>query len=49
MFWQASGTGCCSGAERSVDATWRRIGTIIPAFSNIECANYFASSGYASD
>ena len=36
-------------AERSADATWRRIGTILPAFSKTECANYFANSGYASD
>jgi len=35
-------------AERSVDATCQRIGAILPAFSNAECANYFVNSGYAS-
>src|SRR4051812_42799053 len=27
-------------AERSVEATWRRIGTLLEAFSSQECANY---------
>jgi len=35
-------------AARSVDATWQRIGSILPAFSTLECANYFANAGYAS-
>ncbi len=35
-------------AERSIDATWQRIGSILPAFSKAECANYFTNSGYAS-
>ncbi len=35
-------------AERTVDATWKRIGALLPAFSPQECANYFANSGYAS-
>lgn len=34
--------------ERTVDATWQRIGSLIHAFSPQECANYFANSGYAS-
>ena len=34
--------------ERTVEATWRRIGSILPAFSKTECANYFINSGYAS-
>jgi len=35
-------------AERSVEATWRRIGALLPDFSPTECANYFANAGYAS-
>jgi len=35
-------------AERTVEATWRRIGTLLPAFSPAECANYFTNAGYAS-
>jgi len=35
-------------AERSVDATWRRIGTLLDAFPPHECANYLRNSGYAS-
>ena len=35
-------------AERSVDATWRRIGTLLPGFTPQECANYLANAGYAS-
>jgi transposase len=35
-------------AERSVEATWRRIGTLLDAFSAQECANYLINAGYAS-
>ena len=35
-------------AERTVEATWKRIGHILPAFQPDECANYFRNSGYAS-
>lgn len=35
-------------AERSVDATWQRIGTLLDAFPPHECANYLRNSGYAS-
>jgi transposase len=35
-------------AERSVEATWRRIGTLLDHFSPDECANYLVNSGYAS-
>jgi transposase len=35
-------------AERTVEATWRRIGTLLSAFSPQECANYLVNSGYAS-
>lgn len=35
-------------AERTVDATWQRIGGLLACFSPQECANYFANAGYAS-
>ncbi|PYD68053.1 IS630 family transposase, partial [Komagataeibacter swingsii] len=35
-------------AERSVEATWKRIGSLIKGFSPQECANYLKNSGYAS-
>ena len=35
-------------AERSVEALWDRIGTLLDAFSAEECANYFRHAGYAS-
>lgn len=35
-------------AERTVTATWQRIGQLLDAFSPQECANYFRNSGYAS-
>lgn len=35
-------------AERSVDTTWRRIGSLLDAFPPHECANYLRNSGYAS-
>jgi transposase len=35
-------------AERTVEATWRRIGTILQSFTPQECANYLANAGYAS-
>lgn len=35
-------------AERSVAATWRRIGSLLDAFPPHECANYLRNSGYAS-
>lgn len=34
--------------ERSVEATWKRIGALLDAFSPDECANYLRNSGYAS-
>lgn len=33
-------------AERSVEATWRRIGSLLDAFPPHECANYLKNSGY---
>jgi len=35
-------------AERSVDTTWQRIGSLLDAFPSHECANYLRNSGYAS-
>lgn len=35
-------------AERTVDATWRRIGALLRSFTPQECANYFRNAGYAS-
>jgi hypothetical protein len=35
-------------AERSVEATWRRIGTLLDHFTPAECANYLINAGYAS-
>ena len=34
-------------AERSVEATWKRIGALLDEFTPSECANYLANSGYA--
>ncbi len=35
-------------AERSVEAVWRRIGTLLDRFSPDECYNYFRNAGYVS-
>ena len=35
-------------AERTVEATWKRIGQLLNHFTPQECANYFVNSGYAS-
>jgi transposase len=35
-------------AERTVEATWRRIGCLLDTFTPQECANYLRNSGYAS-
>jgi len=35
--------------ERTVEATWQRIGCLLDAFSPKEGANYFTNSGYASN
>jgi transposase len=34
--------------ERTVETTWRRIGTLLECFKPAECANYFRNAGYAS-
>src|SRR5437899_4982856 len=36
-------------AERTVEATWKRIGALLECFTPQECANYFANAGYASE
>jgi transposase len=35
-------------AERSIEASWKRIGALLASFTPQECANYFANAGYAS-
>jgi transposase len=35
-------------AERTVEATWRRIGELLQCFTAAECANYIRNAGYAS-
>jgi transposase len=34
--------------ERSVEASWRRVGTLLDAFTPSECQNYLRHAGYAS-
>jgi transposase len=34
--------------ERTIEATWKRIGALLDTFSPQECANYLRNSGYAS-
>ena len=34
--------------ERTVEATWRRIGELLDHFQPNECANYISNAGYAS-
>ena len=36
-----------NAAERTAEATWRRIGDLLDQFPPKECANYFRNSGYA--
>jgi transposase len=35
-------------SERSVEATWKRLGTLLDRFPPDECSRYFVNSGYAS-
>ena len=35
-------------AERTVEATWMRIGSLLERFAPTECAKYFRNAGYAS-
>jgi transposase len=34
-------------AERTIEATWRRIGALLNRFTPQECANYIRNAGYA--
>jgi transposase len=34
--------------ERTIEATWRRIGSLLDCFTPAECASYLKNSGYAS-
>ena len=34
-------------AERTVEATWQRIGSLLTRFTSHECANYIRNAGYA--
>ena len=34
--------------ERTVEAVWKRIGSLLKCFSSAECAAYFRNAGYAS-
>lgn len=34
-------------AERTVEATWKRIGALLNGFTPAECANYIRNAGYA--
>ena len=36
-------------AERTVDGLWARIGALLPTFTPLECANFFAAAGYEPD
>jgi transposase len=33
---------------RTIDDTWRTIGSLLDCFTPTECANYFTNAGYAS-
>ncbi len=35
-------------AERTIEATWKRIGALLNCFTPQECAKFFANAGYAS-
>ena len=34
--------------ERTIEATWKRIGSLLECFTANECGNYLVNSGYAS-
>jgi transposase len=34
--------------ERTIETTWRRIGSLLHAFTPAECSNYFRNAGYGS-
>ena len=35
--------------RRTIEDTWRQIGSLLTAFKPAECANYFRNAGYASN
>lgn len=35
-------------SERTIEATWRKIGALLGRFTPQECANYLTNAGYAS-
>ena len=35
-------------SERTIEATWRKIGALLECFTPQECANYLINAGYAS-
>ena len=37
-----------NAAERTTEATWKRIGQLLDHFSPIECRNYLKNAGYGS-
>ena len=37
-----------AASERTVETTWRRIGSLLDRFTAQECANYLTNAGYAS-
>jgi transposase len=37
-----------SAAERTVEATWKRVGKLLETFTQQECTNYFINAGYVS-
>ncbi|HXF87794.1 MAG TPA: IS630 family transposase, partial [Xanthobacteraceae bacterium] len=34
--------------RRTIEDTWRQIGTLVTTIQPRECSNYFANAGYAS-
>lgn len=40
--------GLRKAGERTVEATWKRIGSLLNEFPSSECANYLRHAGYAS-
>lgn len=37
-----------SAQKRTIEETWRHIGSLVAAIELGECSNYFANAGYAS-
>ena len=37
-----------TASERTVEAVWKRLGSLLESFSPQECANYLRNAGYAS-